>query len=322
MYLRRLFRFATGVVWTGTIFALALPASAQDSCAEHPVAVQVLGSGGPFVVDNRASSSYVVWVEGHARVLVDAGGGTFLRFRESGARFEDLHLIAVSHLHPDHVADLAALLWGSDNFRSARLALSGPSGDHVYPDTRTFAARLFHEGDGAFPGLSWLLGNGEDGYPLDVTVIDATTLEPGTVIETDELSVTALGVPHSAPALAYRVQVGDASIVFSSDQNGTNPEFVRFAQDADVLIMHFAISSQASGGVTNSHAPPDVVGRIAAEAGVEKLVLSHFLGVNESHPRFGTFSMDAFAESIAVVSEFYSGELIESTDLLCIPVRK
>jgi hypothetical protein len=44
--------------------------------------------------------------------LVDAGGGTFLRFGEAGGSVEDLDRIAISHLHTDHVADLPALLKG------------------------------------------------------------------------------------------------------------------------------------------------------------------------------------------------------------------
>lgn len=318
----QLLNFAGGVAWAVMLFFVAQPAHAQDSCLQHPLAVQILGSGGPFAVDDRASSSYIVWVDGHARVLVDAGGGAFLRFGESGARLEDLRLVAISHLHPDHVTDLTALLWGSNNFRSTPLPVSGPSGDDVFPDMQSFITRLFSRPDGSFPSLSWTLGSGETGFPLDVTNLDVARAEPSKVIDMDGLSVTALGVPHSAPALAYRVEVDDASIVFSSDQSGTNAEFTRFAQNADVLIMHFAISPQATGPVTSVHASPAVVGRIAQEANVGRLVLSHFMGVEKEHPRHGTFSLDAFEDSLAAVSEFYSGELIAATDLQCVPVRQ
>ena len=318
----QLFRFAGGVAWALMPFFVAQPVHAQDSCLQHPVAVQVLGSGGPFAVDDRASSSYIVWVAGRARVLVDAGGGAFLRFGESGARVEDLRLLAISHLHPDHVADLIALLWGSNNFRSTPLPVSGPAGDDVFPDMRSFINRLFSRPDGAFPSLSWTLGSGETGYPLDVTNVDVARAEPSKVIDIDGLSVTALGVPHSAPALAYRVEVDDTSIVFGSDQSGTNPGFTRFAQNADVLIMHFAISPRATGPVTGVHASPAIVGRIAQEANAGRLVLSHFMGVEKEHPRHGTFSLDALEDSVAAVSEFYSGELIAATDLQCIPLRQ
>ena len=50
-----------------------LPSAAAQSCAAHGVALQVLGSGGPELQDQRASSSYLVWDDGRARVLVMLG---------------------------------------------------------------------------------------------------------------------------------------------------------------------------------------------------------------------------------------------------------
>src|SRR5690348_12691474 len=91
-------------------------ASAQ-SCVGHPVAVQVLGSGGPWIKADRASTSYLVWVDEQAKILVDMGGGAFLRFGQSQAKLSDLAMLAISHLHPDHVSDLPALLWLSQQSR-------------------------------------------------------------------------------------------------------------------------------------------------------------------------------------------------------------
>lgn len=65
--------------------------------------------------------------------------------------------------------------------------------------------------------------------------------EPSTVFDVSGLTVTALGIPHgNIPTLAYRVQTRDASVVFSSDQTGTNPRFVEFAKGASVLVIHLA----------------------------------------------------------------------------------
>ena len=80
--------------------------------------------------------------------------------------------------------------------------------------------------------------------------------------------MTALGIPHgNMPTLAYRVKVRNVSVVFSSDQMGTDPKFVDFAKGANVLIMHLALAA----GVKNNplHAAPDVVGRVAQEAGLD-----------------------------------------------------
>src|SRR5258708_11909299 len=91
---------------------LAAPSGAvAQSCAAGPAAVQILGSGGPALNRERASASYLLWVGGQARRLVDIGGGTYQRFGQSQAKLSDLALVAISHLHPDHVSDLPALLW-------------------------------------------------------------------------------------------------------------------------------------------------------------------------------------------------------------------
>ena len=60
---------------------LSIPSSAlAQSCAANPIAIQILGSGGPRVNPDRASSSYLLWIDAQARILVDIGGGAFLRF--------------------------------------------------------------------------------------------------------------------------------------------------------------------------------------------------------------------------------------------------
>src|SRR5437667_10304170 len=91
-------------------FSIASNASAQ-TCAGNPVAVQILGSGGPAINPERASAGYLLWVGAQAKVLIDSGGGTFLRYGQSRAKLVDLAMIGISHLHPDHVSDLPALLW-------------------------------------------------------------------------------------------------------------------------------------------------------------------------------------------------------------------
>jgi glyoxylase-like metal-dependent hydrolase (beta-lactamase superfamily II) len=93
----------------GLLALLSIPSSVlAQSCTANPVAVQILGSGGPGVNRDRASSSYLLWIDAQARILVDIGGGAFLRFGQAQARLSDLSLIAISHLHPDHVSDLPA----------------------------------------------------------------------------------------------------------------------------------------------------------------------------------------------------------------------
>jgi len=257
---------------------LALPSGAwAQSCAAGPATVQILGSGGPALNRERASASYLLWVDGQARMLVDMGGGAYLRFAQSGAKLSDLALVGISHLHPDHVSDLPALLWLSRQLRTEPLPIVGPSGNSlggpayndVAPDFPTFLARLFDEKNGAFQVLGGTLGASRGvGVRLNVSVVDAAKAEPSTVFKGHDLTVTALGIPHAnMPTLAYRVETPAGSVVFSSDQNGTNPKFVDFARNANVLIMHLTIAAGATSTLQAFHAEPAVVGRIAREAG-------------------------------------------------------
>jgi ribonuclease BN (tRNA processing enzyme) len=288
------------------VFSIPSVASAQ-SCAGNPVAVEILGSGGPAINRERASASYLLWVGPEAKMLVDMGGGTYIRFGQSQAKLADLAMVAVSHLHPDHVSDLPALLWLSHQGRKEPLPIVGPSGNEIAPAFPTFLSRLFDEKNGAFQVLGHTVGAAQgNGVPLEIGVVDVTKGQPSTVFDRDGMTVTAMGIPHAnVPTLAYRVQTRGVSVVFSSDQNGTNPKFVDFAKGADVLVMHLAI---AAGATSPLHAAPAVVGRIAQDAGVKRLIVSHI----------GQFDLEA---AIADLKKFYTGPLTIGADLQCTQVQ-
>lgn len=161
-------------------------ASAQ-SCSASPVAVQILGSGGPRLNPFRSSSSYLLWLNGQARILIDLGGGAHQRFGQSQAKLEDLWMVGISHLHPDHVSDLPAFLWQSHELRKEPLIIFGPSGNDAAPDFSTFLSRLFDEKTGAFPVLGSTLGAsqraGAAGVRLDIgrVVAGGVRLDVGVV---------------------------------------------------------------------------------------------------------------------------------------------
>jgi ribonuclease BN (tRNA processing enzyme) len=276
------------------------------------VSVQVLGSGGARANPFRSSSSYLLWISGKPRVLVDIGGGSHYRFGQAQAKLEELWMVAISHLHPDHVSDLPALLWPSNQDRTEPLPIVGPSGNDVAPSFPTFLSRLFDPEHGAFQVQGTALGGKQSasgaGVRLEVGVADVTKVEPSVVFDGHGLTVTALGIPHgNMPTLAYRMQFRSVSIVFSSDQNGSNPEFANFAKRANVLIMHLNLPARAQR-LLDSHAPPAVVGRIAQDASVGRLIVSHI----------GLFDLDA---AIAEMKSVYTGPLTVGADLQCTPVQ-
>ena len=286
---------------------LLVPAPpAQSACEDGPAVLQVLGSGGPFGV-GRASAGYLIWTDGVARIMVDAGGGTFVRFHEAGARVDDLELLALSHFHPDHSSEVPALLW----VQSTDITVSGPTGNEGYPSLSEYVTGLFGP-EGVFRAVT-------DGKGLETVTIDVTRREPTDVFANGSIRVRGLGVPHGiVPAVGYRIDIGDVSIAFSSDQNGSDPAFAEFASGADVLVVHIAVPESASGFGAALHAKPSVWGQMATDADVGTLVLSH---LSRIPPRNADGDLTGFDEKLAHLRSRYDGPLVIAEDLMCVPVK-
>jgi ribonuclease BN (tRNA processing enzyme) len=279
--------------------------------SDNPM-LQVLGSGGPIADDGRASSGYLIWIGGRSRFLIDAGGGIFLRFGEAGARFEDLDHIAISHFHTDHSTDLSALLKsGYFSNRTGKLTISGPTAGGSYPGTGDYLKRLLDQDNGAYAYLDGYLDGSSGLVKLDPIEVD-TKLRKQTRVYTDpvaDIEIDALGVPHGpVPALAYRIRIGPKSIVLSGDQNGNSDAFIDFARGTDVLVMHIPVPENIGGVGRKLHAPPSLIGKIAAETGSGKLVLSHFMAR----------SLESQEENLIQIRSQFSGPLISADDLDCV----
>jgi len=291
--------------------------SATSTCGASGLALQVLGSGGGFASTGRASPSYLVWKDGRAALLVDAGGGASLRFAESKAKLSDLHAILLTHFHPDHTSELPALLWHSERARLNPLPVLGPAGNDAFPGLRAFAARLFGT-EGAFPVMGEALGGSGGSVRLQLTEIDPAVGHAAPF--GSEIEILAQGVHHAnVPALAYRVEVDGRSIVFGGDQSGTDGSFVKFAREADLLVMPLGFSTRSP--LSEFLASPKRVGELAREAKVKHLILAHFMRAfdNDPHPEY--YSLAALDESVASVREAFPGTITVSTDLQCVPIR-
>ena len=251
--------------------------ASATTCSGTGIEVQVLGSGGPETQDMRASSSYVIWINGKSRVLVDSGGGSALRFGQGGAQMQDLDLVLFTHLHADHSADFPALVKSSFfEDRTQPLPVYGPTGNTLFPATTEFIQVMFNAKTGAFRYLYDFITPGAASYTIEAHDVDTAKPAVSTVYSDKGLKVSAVPVIHGpVPALAWRVDTAGKRMVFSGDTNGNGGGLEQLARQADLLVAHNAVPEDATGVARNLHMPPSVIGRIAGTAHVKQLVLSH-----------------------------------------------
>jgi ribonuclease BN (tRNA processing enzyme) len=297
----RIFLIAFLFLWS------ALPAQAKTGCGAGGVWLQVLGSGGPELDDGRASTGYVIWRDGKARVLVDLGGGSLDRFEHSGASVNDLDLVLLSHLHVDHSADLPVLVkaaFFSDRDRD--LPVYGPTGNRVTPSMTEFVEGLFGA-NGIYRYLNGFV-TGDAAWRLVPHDVDATKRKARVIFSDKRYRVSAVAVHHGPiPALAWRVDTDGKSLVFSGDMNGDYGTLAGLARNADLLVAHHAIPEGATGVARNLHMPPSVIGRVAASARVRQLVLSHRMNR----------TLGREPESTRWIRRDYQGPMVYADDLQC-----
>ena len=253
-----------------------------------------------------------MWRDGKARVLIDAGGGSFVRFGEAGARMKDLNLVLFTHFHADHSADLGALVKSSFfEERERPLPVLGPTGNARFPGASEFVRALFDGKHGAFRYLGDFLIEGRASYTIKARDVRPADGEVRQIDAVDGFAVSAAKVTHGpVPAIAWRVEAGGASVVFSGDTNGDDGVLEKLARNADLFVAHNAVPEGAAGVERFLHMPPSVIGRIAAAASVKRLVLSHRM----------QRTLGKEPETLKAVSEHYRGPISFAEDLDCFPL--
>jgi ribonuclease BN (tRNA processing enzyme) len=274
-------------------------------------------AGAPMPVAGRGGISSALVVDERVFV-VDCGRGSPSAYVGAGLDFSRLEAVFLSHLHADHTGDLAGMLlypWGiraDENGPLAPVRVYGPSRPGVVPagDAAFHRETTIHPELPA-PGTADLVENILAAYayhlnvmPLDARMPDAGALVraidigipartegitgvPVVVFDDGVVRVTAVAVTHgrAVPALAYRFDTADGSVVFSGDTT-VNDDLIALARDAGILVHHVAdlgylerhgITGAALERMAALHTDVTEVGRVAERARVRELILSHYL---------------------------------------------
>ena len=260
---------------------------------------EVLGSGGPEI-DGRASTSYLLWIDGRARLMVDMGSGSMLRFEQSHAKLEDLEAVVLTHLHIDHSVDLPAFIKaGYFSSRKQSLDIIGPQGNAYFPSINEFVHILFGE-HGAYRYMQDVLTQESDSFTIiPLTVSTSMRKEYG------DFSLKMVEVHHGiVPALAVKIIIGQKSIVISGDTNNANHRLEKLAKDADLFVAHHAIPQSTNGYAIQLHMSPAIIGAVAKKAHVKKLLLTHRMNRTIGHER----------QTLREIKKNYKGRVVFAED--------
>lgn len=263
-------------------------------------------AGGPTPKKTRSGPSQIVVVDDRGYV-VDCGDGVARQMMVAGV-FRTLRHVFITHHHSDHTADYGNLLllaWGDT--LTTRVDTWGP------PPLQRITQLFFEMNK---PDLE-VRERDEGRPPLKPLVHVHDVRRDGPVMKDDRVTVTCATVEHPLVplALAYRFDCPDRSIVFSGDTRKSDA-LIRLARGADVLVheaLYFPAAPGAPGSalrkhVVDSHTTAEDAGRVAEEAGVKMLVLSHFVP-SENPP----VSDEQWA---AAAGTTYKGKIVVGRDLM------
>ena len=279
-----------------------------------PTRIVLLGTkGGPRVGEAGRSNPSTLILINDVPYLIDCGYGASKQLINAGIALNRLRYIFITHHHSDHNLEFGPLLYNAwITGITTQVDAYGPPG--MAPMAADFFNYL------KFDIETRIVDEGRPDPRKLVTTHDLT--KPGVVLVNDDVKVSACLVPHPPvkPAYAYRFDAKDRSVVISGD-TAYAPELAEFAKGADVLvhevmylpgiealIKRLPNAKRLREHLLASHTLPEDVGKIAAQAGVKTLVLSHFVPGDDA-----SITDEQWSEG---VRKHFKGRVVVGKDLM------
>jgi len=246
----------------------------------------ILGSGTGVPSLTRGSPGALVTYAGTI-IMLDSGPGTLQKMLHAGVTYKDINYVLYSHVHPDHVADLVALIFAckyQDDPRTKDLHIIGG------PRFRSY-----------FDGLARLYGRWvtPDTFQIYITEVGADTVYVG------PLWVSTLPLQHARESVGYRIESPEKKVVAYSGDTDYCENLVVLAQEADVLVVE---ASFPEGHKIPGHLTPSLAGRAARTARCRRLVLTHLYPPCDE------------TDVVEACRREYGGEIVLAEDLMTIKI--
>ena len=244
----------------------------------------ILGAGTPTPTPERFGSAYVVDTGGD-HVMFDCGPATTHKLVKAGLFPTQIDHLFFTHHHFDHDADYPCFLlcrWDQSIGKEGLLKVRGPR------LTRRITEGIIGE-DGVFAHdwkarVGWKISqqvyvNRGGTLPRLGPVVDAQDIDVGVQLQGDDWDVRTAHAVHVQPfldSLAYRIETDGGSVVITGDTEPCD-SVVQLARDATMLVSMCWDHQDAMDECGEGPGQCGTVGagRMAQEAGVDKLVLVH-----------------------------------------------
>jgi len=257
---------------------------------EDALSAVVCGSRSPL--PGPGAEVCILVKAGNDIFVVDIGDGSAANIREWNIPYNQVRAVLFTHLHSDHISDLADFhlsSWINQN-RGSKLNVYGPKGVDLVTEGFEKAYQLDYQYRHDH--------HGKEIAPITVAGFNPISIDVGqsVVLEKDGLKITVFEVSHNPikPAFGYRFDYKNRSIVISGDTS-YNENLIKKSQNADVLF-HDALSINIIEGmqafmekigrdgvwqiledIKEYHATTLEAAKAANEANVTHLVLYHLI---------------------------------------------
>lgn len=241
--------------------------------------VTVLGSGTCIPHARRASPGLTIELEG-STLLVDPSSGSLHRMTKNGLTPTAISHVLFSHYHPDHTGDLVPLLFASripDHFSVGHLTLIGPRGLKEF-----------------YAALRQVYGHWIE---PDESQLEILEIPPG-IHKFGEWSVEALPVEHTDNSIGFRFQDRTGSVFAYSGDSDYCPNLIKLLRNADLAVVECSHPYKVPG-----HLTPELAARVALEARVRQLILTHMYPSCEGHDLIGQVRESGYRGPVEIASD-------------------
>ncbi len=208
----------------------------------------VLGKYGPYPGPGGATSGYLIKTE-KTQLLLDCGSGVLGRLLQYTG-VDALDAILLSHLHHDHISDMAVLRYLFQVEASKGLLRHLPKPVFL-PKTPEEAHQTL----------------------VDNSSLRATAITADFELKLNELSIRFMRTAHPVECYAMRISNGEKTLVYTGD-SAWSDALVNFAQGADVILADTCFLD-ADLKASSPHMSARQAGLLARQAMTSRLLLTH-----------------------------------------------